>query len=147
MCRGDSRIARMWWSGMWCVVLVACGAAEHRDPSIADAANDANNGDANPRDANTADAQSTDANTTDALTDATATSDASDDAVHCDHREVTCRAAEPVCPEMQVASVVGTCWGPCVRIDQCVCTGPQDCPHEETFACHLYRQRCGPYVN
>lgn len=46
--------------------------------------------------------------------------------------QVTCRAAEPVCPSGSVASVVGNCWGPCVPTAECAsvagcakCTGPQ----------------------
>lgn len=144
---------RALWTCVMFAVVTACG-AEHREPQIADATADRHDADEHSADANTNDAVASDAmSAPDAdhdgavVHDATTPTDASDDAVHCDHREVVCRAAEPVCPEMQVASVIGTCWGPCVRIDQCVCSGPQDCPHEETFACHLYRQRCGPYVN
>ncbi len=142
----------MWMRAAWMCVLfmvaVACG-AEHREPALPDATADANASDAtSTTDANgNGSAHDGAANDGHAASDATTPTDASDDVVSCDHRQVTCRAAEPVCPEMQVASVSGSCWGPCVPIDRCVCSGPEDCPHAETFACHLHRQRCGPYVN
>lgn len=67
--------------------------------------------------------------------------------VSCDARAVVCKRAEPVCPEGQVASVEGTCWGPCVAIDACVCDEAADCPHAEKYVCHMHAQKCGPYVN
>ncbi len=39
--------------------------------------------------------------------------------INCDRSVVTCRAAEPDCPDGQVAAVVGQCWGPCVDLDDC----------------------------
>lgn len=68
------------------------------------------------------------------------------DGVSCDHRRIRCRALEPVCPEGQVASVAGTCWGPCVAIDACVCSDAAQCPHEERFTCHRSAMRCGYYL-
>jgi hypothetical protein len=66
--------------------------------------------------------------------------------VSCDARDVVCRAAAPVCAEFEVPSVEGQCWGACVAVDLCVCSGPDDCPEPETYTCHNFRQRCGPYL-
>ncbi len=47
----------------------------------------------------------------------------------CDGAMVTCDQAEPECPEGQVASVRGGCWGPCVDATDCVdITSCDDCP-------------------
>jgi hypothetical protein len=67
--------------------------------------------------------------------------------VSCDARCVLCRAATPECDEGSVPSVRDTCWGPCVPIDWCVCSGPEFCPNEETYTCHNSAGRCGPYLN
>lgn len=64
----------------------------------------------------------------------------------CDARNVLCRRAPPVCPEGQVPSVAGRCWGECVRIEECSCTGPDACPNPEKYTCFLDRNHCGPYV-
>ena len=65
---------------------------------------------------------------------------------NCDHRDVTCRRAEPTCPTGQVASVRGTCWGPCVAIEACGCREPAQCPKPDRYTCHRLRRRCGPPV-
>jgi hypothetical protein len=65
----------------------------------------------------------------------------------CDRRALRCRRAEPVCPDGQVASIVGTCYGPCVALEQCLCNEAEDCPFPEQFTCHLSAGHCGPYVN
>ncbi|MFK7988609.1 MAG: hypothetical protein AB8I08_21495 [Sandaracinaceae bacterium] len=51
---------------------------------------------------------------------------------HCDRGDIGCRAAEPVCPEGQVAEVVGTCWGECVALDRCA---PIECTDETRHHC------------
>ena len=72
---------------------------------------------------------------------------ACDDGTTCDRSAVTCRAAEPVCPEGEVAEVEGTCWSfRCVPIDSCRCSGPDDCPMRDSYTCHMFRMRCGPYL-
>lgn len=65
----------------------------------------------------------------------------------CDRRKLTCRRAEPVCPEGEVAEIVGNCFGECVRIDQCACSEAAACPMDEKYTCHRSAMRCGPYVN
>ena len=69
--------------------------------------------------------------------------------VDCDDRagKVTCKKARPMCPEGQVPTVVDTCWGDCVAIDQCVCKEADACPERETYVCHMSAGHCGPYVN
>lgn len=67
--------------------------------------------------------------------------------VSCDRRALRCRRAEPVCPDGQVASIVGTCYGPCVPLADCPCDEAADCPFPEQFTCHLSAGHCGPYVN
>lgn len=69
------------------------------------------------------------------------------DVVSCDRRPLSCRRAEPVCGEGEVPRIIGNCFGECVRIDACVCSEAADCPFEEMYTCHRFRQRCGPYVN
>jgi hypothetical protein len=64
----------------------------------------------------------------------------------CDRRNLLCKRAEPVCPAGQVASLEGSCWGPCVSIEQCSCKEAAACPAEDKYTCHLSRGVCGPYV-
>jgi hypothetical protein len=65
----------------------------------------------------------------------------------CDHRTLTCRRAEPVCPEGQVAAIVDHCFGDCVRIEQCACSEADACPEPEKYTCHRSAMHCGPFVN
>jgi len=65
----------------------------------------------------------------------------------CDRRKLTCRRAEPVCPEGQVAEMVGNCFGECVGIEECACSEAAACPQEEKYTCHRSAMHCGPYVN
>ena len=67
--------------------------------------------------------------------------------VSCDQRLVLCRVAPPTCPQMQVPSIDGSCYGPCVPIDTCVCQAAEDCPDANEYTCHRSQGRCGPYVN
>jgi hypothetical protein len=64
----------------------------------------------------------------------------------CDLDKVACEAAEPACPEGEVPSVNGICYGPCVAVEACACKGPDDCPLPEQYTCHLSAGHCGPYV-
>lgn len=68
-------------------------------------------------------------------------------AISCDRRSVLCRIVEPVCPDGQVVSIQGSCFGPCVGIEQCTCSEAAACPAPEMYTCHLSRGVCGPYVN
>ena len=68
------------------------------------------------------------------------------DAVSCDRRQIMCRRAEPACPEGQTAEVVDNCYGDCVPIDSCVCIEAEACPNPDRYTCHMFRQRCGPYL-
>jgi hypothetical protein len=63
----------------------------------------------------------------------------------CDPRKVTCKIAVPDCPDLQVPSVEGTCWGDCVEIAECACSGAEDCPDNDQYTCWSQRH-CGPYV-
>ena len=65
--------------------------------------------------------------------------------VDCDLRKVVCRSAVPECPQFQVPSVSGTCYGPCVPIDSCACSVAEECPYNEEYTCWR-RMHCGPYV-
>jgi hypothetical protein len=66
--------------------------------------------------------------------------------VSCDRRNLLCKRAEPVCPAGQVASIEGSCFGPCVNIEQCSCKEAAACPAPETYTCHMSRGVCGPFV-
>jgi hypothetical protein len=66
--------------------------------------------------------------------------------VSCDTRRVRCPALPPTCPAGQVVSVPGSCYGPCVPIDSCVCAAAADCPDANQYTCHMSATRCGPYV-
>lgn len=63
----------------------------------------------------------------------------------CDPKQVTCKVATPECPANQVPSVEGTCWGECVKIDQCACSVASDCPNQNEYTCWS-KQHCGPYI-
>lgn len=64
----------------------------------------------------------------------------------CNLAKIACDAAEPECPEGEVPSVNGVCYGPCIGIEACACKGPDDCPLPEQYTCHLSAGHCGPYV-
>jgi hypothetical protein len=66
---------------------------------------------------------------------------------NCDRRGLLCRRAEPVCPEGQVAAIVDSCFGECVRIDQCVCSEADACPSPDKYTCHRSAMHCDYYVN
>jgi hypothetical protein len=63
----------------------------------------------------------------------------------CDPSKIRCRRMTPQCPEGQVASVSGSCFGPCVAIERCACSATLACPQPDQHACWR-NQHCGPYV-
>ena len=63
--------------------------------------------------------------------------------VSCSPQMILCRRAPPVCPDGQVPSVEGTCYGPCVPIGDCICQAPGDCPNANDYTCRP-QGRCGP---
>jgi hypothetical protein len=67
--------------------------------------------------------------------------------VSCDTRKIACRMVTPTCPAGQVPSVVDSCYGECVPIERCGCSGPNggaECPEGTTCWGHLFA--CGPYT-
>jgi hypothetical protein len=67
--------------------------------------------------------------------------------VNCDQRDVLCKRATPKCAEGTVPSVVGTCYGDCVKIAECGCSDAAECPQPDQYTCHKSAQRCDYYVN
>jgi hypothetical protein len=57
------------------------------------------------------------------------------DGVNCDPNDVRCKQPEPDCGPGRVASVVGTCYGPCVSITQCRCLYAFECPKRDLYTC------------
>jgi hypothetical protein len=56
--------------------------------------------------------------------------------VSCDRSLVTCRVAEPTCPEGLIPSVHESCWGPCVDPTECAEVGScDDCPATPNQLC------------
>ncbi len=76
----------------------------------------------------------------------TATGGAADGATSCDSRNIRCRVAQPVCEEGEVPSVVGTCYGPCVKIDACACASAEQCPEPNRYTCLLGPMHCSYYL-
>jgi hypothetical protein len=64
----------------------------------------------------------------------------------CDPRKILCRAAPPACPDGQVPSVSGSCYGPCIPVESCTCNAPEACPNSDKYTCHMSAGHCGPYV-
>jgi hypothetical protein len=67
--------------------------------------------------------------------------------VSCDPTKILCKRLAPTCPAGQVPSVEGTCYGPCVKVEECNCTAPAACPEPNQYTCRMNTKRCGPYVN
>jgi hypothetical protein len=68
-------------------------------------------------------------------------------AYDCNVSSVACDRLPPECPPGQTASASdGSCYGPCVPIEQCKCSPdvPADCP--EDYVCWRFAGHCGPYV-
>jgi hypothetical protein len=66
--------------------------------------------------------------------------------VDCDPRKVMCERAAPACDDGTVPSVEGSCYGPCVKIDNCACDEAADCPEALVYTCHLSAHHCGPFL-
>jgi hypothetical protein len=75
-----------------------------------------------------------------------APSGGADPLVDCDERKVTCRRAPPPCGTFEVPAVDGACYGECVKIERCACSGPEQCPDSNQFTCWS-KTHCGPYVH
>jgi len=89
--------------------------------------------------------------TTDAITPADAPNDApaataDGGMVSCDPRAILCRRAPPVCGSLEVPSVQGTCYGPCVKVELCACTEAEACPDPGQYTCMMSAQHCTPYL-
>jgi hypothetical protein len=67
-------------------------------------------------------------------------------ALDCDPRKILCKRVAPECPEGQVPSVSGSCYGDCVPLESCPCSGPEQCPNPDTGTCHMSAGHCGPFV-
>lgn len=65
--------------------------------------------------------------------------------VDCDLRKVVCKVVQPACPENQVPSVNGLCFGPCVPIESCACSAAAECPFSDRYTC-WQQTHCGPFV-
>jgi hypothetical protein len=66
--------------------------------------------------------------------------------VDCDARKILCKRVAPQCPDGQVPSVSGACYGDCVPIESCPCAAPAECPDSAHYTCHMSAGHCGPYV-
>ncbi|HTM45739.1 MAG TPA: hypothetical protein VL137_12325 [Polyangiaceae bacterium] len=65
---------------------------------------------------------------------------------NCNPANVLCRIAPPSCEFLTVPEVVDNCYGPCVRVSQCACMHPQDCPQPDQYTCYNSDHFCGPFV-
>jgi hypothetical protein len=66
--------------------------------------------------------------------------------VNCDPRAILCRRMAPSCGVLEVPSVEGTCYGPCVKVDLCACTEAAACPDSSQYTCLLSAQHCTPFL-
>ena len=66
--------------------------------------------------------------------------------ISCDPRKILCKRAAPSCGQFEVPSVEGSCYGPCVSIEACPCTGPEQCPDSNQYTCHMSAKHCTPYL-
>ena len=66
--------------------------------------------------------------------------------VSCDPAKILCKRVAPQCPEGQVPSVSGSCYGPCVPVETCECGQASECPNHDKYTCHMSARHCGPYV-
>jgi|GEM_PF-1385367 len=64
----------------------------------------------------------------------------------CDPRKIMCKRTAPECPELQVPSVEGSCYGECVDVHACQCAGPEACPLPDKFTCNMSAKHCTPYL-
>jgi hypothetical protein len=70
-----------------------------------------------------------------------------EEGIDCNPTHVLCKRAITACPVGYVHSVSGSCYGPCVKPEQCVCNAPADCPEGNIYTCHNNKKRCGPFLN
>jgi hypothetical protein len=66
--------------------------------------------------------------------------------VDCDPHKILCRIVTPECPQGEVPSVNGSCYGECVKIDRCSCTTADECPQPEQFTCLKGPMHCSYYL-
>ena len=66
--------------------------------------------------------------------------------VECDPRKILCKRVAPSCRRFEVPSVDGSCFGPCVGIEACRCSGPEQCPDSDQYTCHMSAMHCTPYL-
>ena len=65
----------------------------------------------------------------------------------CDASAVICDALPPTCSgESEVPSVIGSCWGPCVRVIGCACDEATSCPYVLGHSETCYHGHCGPWL-
>jgi hypothetical protein len=67
-------------------------------------------------------------------------------ATSCDPAKILCKRAVPECPQGQVPSVEGSCYGPCIPVESCGCSKESECPDHDHYTCHMSAKHCGPYV-
>jgi hypothetical protein len=65
--------------------------------------------------------------------------------VDCDPKQILCKRLAPSCAAGEVPSVAGSCYGDCVKIDQCACSAAAECPEPDQYTCWA-KQHCGPFV-
>jgi hypothetical protein len=66
--------------------------------------------------------------------------------VSCDPRKILCKRVAPECGQMEVPSVEGSCYGPCVAIGKCACTAAEECPDSSQYTCNRSSAHCTPYL-
>jgi len=66
--------------------------------------------------------------------------------VSCDPRKILCKRVAPECGTMEVPSVEGSCYGPCVAIGRCTCTSAEECPDSNQYTCNRSAAHCTPYL-
>lgn len=63
----------------------------------------------------------------------------------CDPAKISCRRLAPPCAAGEVPSVIGSCYGECVKIERCACSAAEQCPEPNQYTCWA-KQHCGPFV-
>jgi hypothetical protein len=66
--------------------------------------------------------------------------------VDCDPQKILCRVATPECPQGEVPSVKGSCYGDCVKVDRCSCTTAAQCPQPDQFTCLKGPMHCSYFL-
>ena len=65
--------------------------------------------------------------------------------VDCDPKKILCKRLAPQCDAGEVPSVNGSCYGDCVKVEQCGCSAAAECPEPDQYTCWA-KQHCGPFV-